>query len=151
MKARRLKLPERLIANIEPCWDLDPKNFNHVHNGQDDFDYDLDEIVILSSDPTDVVTMNCNPMLKGSGDTEKFQVIARQWERRMPLTPPMILVHDGSVVITGGNHRLNMAHQMGVSAIPVIARSCDVGEISRRLKREIEPWPDRDHREAGLD
>lgn len=142
MKRLPLKLPIKLLEGVEPHWDVNPANFHLVHDGQDRFDYDIDDVLILSIGPAEVVALNCNPMFKGSGEVSKFRQIAKHWREGQALTPPMIVIWEGRLTVPGGNHRLNLAHQVKAARIPLIAKKVDLPEIEKQLGRAVEFWTD---------
>jgi hypothetical protein len=126
---------------LRPCpvWDFDPGNFHLAGDGLKVSEFNHAEHTVLFTTTSEICEnllgrewIEADPWLQTY--RSKTAVIAFRWCHGLPVTPPLIAVHDGKLVVAGGNHRLRYANFCRADRIPFLVARDQTSRVKAMLR-----------------
>jgi hypothetical protein len=125
--AIRGKSREEWPATFSIAWDYSPQNFHRALDGESasEFRADYTDVLIGEADLAEI-----DGELHGISRRAKHELwMTRQanvarcilyWSNGHLITPPMLEVNMGKLVIVGGNHRMAVCRSAGLAKLPFL-------------------------------
>lgn len=132
-----LRAAEEWVANegnlkqrLTPVWNFDPDSFFHSLDGASpkDFDPSIFSVVEVSSKSLLRVLPEACQLTADPWSVEfreKSKTTAYRWAVGKPVSPPIICMNEGILVVEGGFHRLRLAIFHKCESAPVLVRGVD--------------------------
>lgn len=114
-------------------WDYDPARFHLSMDGENRETFaEHYGTVIVCTAPTQQIldalhigsTRTKAPWAKGYSDNTAE--VVEHWSRGHAVTPPLLTPYEGTIIITGGNHRFHVAVEKRVSSMPFLLQQTDL-------------------------
>lgn len=122
---------------FEVKWDFSPENIYFSDDGADPNDYQLGEYLFGEANLAEIVELlhghSRRESLWGVSDDKVVRAIMH-WSNGGLMTPPLLSVNLGCLVVTGGNNRIAICREDGQPRLPFLYLAADEDRFVKKLK-----------------